>query len=359
MPKQVSDEHLRAHLRDLEADGIAITYASLEATGHDPRLYYTALGIRGIKTLKQMVHTRALPLDPDEVVPLKYQMHDWADLVVPEESGGQGVFEDGQVTLSGEELLGALFTKSPTYMPQTRERFLIYTDVHGQDADMDVIECISDFADVWKPDVTICMGDLWDMAPLRSKCKTSVKRQSILHDYSVGKRVLNMIHTDYLMCGNHEYRIFDLYRSADSERVREWIERYICDMYLMTQRTGIKIMPYDIHDGIMRLGKRAVLHGFNTGVNATKKTAEMFGDSICGHIHTNQSTPIHRWDCAVGDSIGCASRLDLSYTRNTAKYLRWQHGWGYGYVFPDGEVLLWKVKKKGGKFYAPQFEELR
>jgi hypothetical protein len=112
------------------------------------------------------------------------------------------------------------------------------------------------------------------------------------------------------------------------------------------------MLPYDAELGIYELGKLTVLHGYHAGVGATRMHANIYGNSLFGHIHTIESAPVASREPAEARSIGCLCRRDMGYiNRKTAK-LRWAQGWAYGVLFNDGTYQLFQTRNIGGRFYA-------
>jgi len=120
----------------------------------------------------------------------------------------------------------------------------------------------------------------------------------------------------------------------------------------MMKRLGVTMLPYDAETGVYELGKLTVLHGYHCGVGATRMHANIYGNSLFGHVHTIESAPVASREPAEARSIGCLCRRDMPYiNRKTAK-LRWAQGWAYGVLFDDGTYQLFQTRNIGGRFYA-------
>ena len=68
-------------------------------------------------------------------------------------------------------------------------RFQAGFDIHGDMQDPAVNEVFFKFAEIWKPKIRICGGDLFDLRPLRKGASEDERRESIRDD--VNEHVLD------------------------------------------------------------------------------------------------------------------------------------------------------------------------
>ena len=234
-------------------------------------------------------------------------------------------------------------------------RFVVCSDNHGDMADATATEALFAFIADYKPVIRIHAGDNWDFRQLRRGVSDDEKAASLQDDWDCGARFLERFFkggtTNIFLRGNHDERLWD-FRESATGLLRDYAADGIKRVEGMMKRLGAKMLPYDAELGIYELGKLTVLHGYHCGVGAARQHANIYGNSIFGHVHTIESAPVASREPAEARSIGCLCRRDMSYiNRKTAK-LRWAQGWAYGVLFDDGTYQLFQTRNIGGRFYA-------
>lgn len=222
-------------------------------------------------------------------------------------------------------------------------------------ADATATEALFAFIEDYKPEIRIHAGDNWDFRNLRKGASDDEKAASLEDDWDWGARFLERFFkggtTKVFLRGNHDERLWD-FRESATGLLRDYAADGIKRVEGMMKRLGATMLPYDAELGIYELGKLTVIHGYHSGVGAARAHANIYGNTIFGHVHTIESAPVASREPAEARSIGCLCRRDMGYiNRKTAK-LRWAQGWAYGVLFDDGTYQLFQTRNIGGKFYA-------
>ena len=234
-------------------------------------------------------------------------------------------------------------------------RFVVCSDNHGDMADATATAALFDFMADYKPEIRIHAGDNWDFRNLRKGASDDEKAASLEDDWDCGSRFLEKFFrggsTNVFLRGNHDERIYD-FRESATGLLRDYAADGIKRIEALMRKLNATMLPYDAETGIYELGKLTVLHGYHAGIGATRQHANIYGNSIFGHIHTIESAPVASREPAEARSIGCLCRRNMGYiNRKTAK-LRWAQGWAYGVLFDDGTYQLFQTRNIGGRFYA-------
>jgi len=234
-------------------------------------------------------------------------------------------------------------------------RFVVVSDNHGDMADATATKALFAFLEDYQPEIRIHAGDNWDFRNLRKGASDEEKAASLEDDWRCGTRFLRKFFkgglTKIFLRGNHDERLWDFSESATG-LLRDYANDGIQRIEDLMKNLGVTMLPYDAELGVYELGKLSVLHGYHCGVGATRQHANIYGNSLFGHVHTIESAPVTSREPAEARSIGCLCRRDMGYiNRKTAK-LRWAQGWAYGVLFEDGTYQLFQTRNIGGNFYA-------
>jgi len=234
-------------------------------------------------------------------------------------------------------------------------RFVVASDNHGDMGDPAAIGALWEFMKDWRPEIRIHAGDNWDFRNLRRGATDDEKAASLVDDWDAGNDFLRRFfdggRENVFLRGNHDERLWEFRHSATG-LLRDYASDGVKRVEQHVARSKARMLPYDAALGIYRLGHLSVLHGYHCGVGACRQHANIYGNSIFGHVHTIESAPVPSIDPAEARSIGCLCRRDMDYiNRKTAK-LRWANGWAYGLLFADGTYQLFQTRNIGGVFNA-------
>lgn len=233
------------------------------------------------------------------------------------------------------------------------KKFLVATDPHGDQQDKSAVDALFKFIDIFKPDLRICAGDLWDFRPLRGKASDDEKRESMREDFTAGETFFNRLKPHYFLRGNHDERLWELAERDEGVR-SDYALDLISQVHRMVLRHKCKMLPYHKRDGVLRLGSLKILHGFSAGVNAARQTALIYGSCLFGHVHTIDQHAIPGLERRVARSIGCLCKLDMDYNAKTPSSLRHAHGWAYGVLCDKtGRYFVNQAESIDGKWILP------
>lgn len=236
------------------------------------------------------------------------------------------------------------------------KKFIIVSDIHGNQQDQRAVEAALLFTKTFKPDIRVIAGDLFDFAAIRNGASDEERSISMADDYEAGasfaKRFFAGGKENHLMYGNHDDRIFMLAESGDAVRA-DLGRQMVMEIGSLARHCNAKTYPYDARHGVMAIGHLNVVHGFHTGAGAAATHSRIYGNVVYGHAHSIESyqTPgLHQREARC---IGCLCNLNMDYAAHQTGKLRWAHGWVYGWLFPDGTYQINQVRGVNGRFVAP------
>ena len=259
------------------------------------------------------------------------------------------------------------------------KKFLAFGDLHyGYDKvidstgrvmvqpvhDVKAFQCMMKFAKVFKPDIVMMMGDVFNMQPVsRHVIHDSPKKiegQRLVQDYQEGnefflKPILSLGAETHWFDGNHEawaYQLVTKFPGIDG-----LVDPYT---YLEMKKRGIH---FHKQGEFFKLGKLAFHHGDNFVKGSVRYVAqravEKYGSSIrVWHFHTYQvytRETLKNNAYQTGMAIPCLCNRGPAY--DTTQFNSWMHGFLYGYIEPNGSFhdnvsVIWKGKTVAeGKVY--------
>lgn len=234
------------------------------------------------------------------------------------------------------------------------KRFIAGFDPHGDMADPEANRVFFKFLALWKPQVRIAGGDVWDMRPLRKKASDEEKRESMKADFEAGEDWLEKFQPTVFLRGNHDERLWELYERGDgcrSDYAKELIDERIEPLM---KQMGCRMLPYHKRQGVFKIGHMKVLHGFYCGMYAARQHALAYGSCLFGHVHTIDEHSIPGLERRVGRACGALCRLDMDYNSRQPNTLRQANGFAYGIIDDRcGSYHVWQAEKIGGKWILP------
>ena len=232
-------------------------------------------------------------------------------------------------------------------------RFQIGSDIHGDMQDPGAVEAFFKFADIWKPKIRICAGDLWDFRPLRKGASDDEKRESVREDLNAGKRWFNRFKPTHFLRGNHDERLWELAERGNGV-MADYAQEGIGEINAMVEHHKCQMLPYHKRNGVLRLGHLKVLHGFASGIYAARQHALIYGSCLFGHVHSIDEHAIPGLERRVARCIGALCRLDMEYNARHMNTLKQAHGFCYG-VLNDktGNYLVMQAEEIDGEWILP------
>jgi predicted phosphodiesterase len=241
--------------------------------------------------------------------------------------------------------------------------FVFATDLHGDHQNSEAVDALLRFTALFKPDVRIFGGDLFDFRAIRRGAGKAEQSDSMAADVEAGLYFLGKFKPHVFLRGNHDERLWDTARFSQSGLVTDAARAGIKDIESKVKRIKCKMLPYDSRIGVYKINALSFIHGFHAGIYATKKHAEVYavpgGCVLHGHTHSIQAASIARLGNAEGRGVGCLADLNPEYNRHQTARLMHQHGFAYGVVGPKGwEVWQAKPDKEGRWHVAAQIKTL-
>lgn len=231
------------------------------------------------------------------------------------------------------------------------KKFIFASDLHGDVQDTDTVNALLEFTEIYKPDVKIFGGDLFDFRNIRRGAGPAEKQDSMAADVEAGLEFLQKFKPNVLLLGNHDKRLWDTAEYHTHGIVQDAAKMGVKDITSRCRSIKCKVIPYDASIGYYDLGMARFIHGYHAGIYATKKHAEIYsppgGIVLHGHTHAIQYHTIPKARGGAGMSVGCLAQTDMGYNKHMTGRIMHENGFGYGYV--DGKE--WNVfqAKKGAK----------
>lgn len=221
-------------------------------------------------------------------------------------------------------------------------RFLAFSCPHCPYQSEEVTKELLVFKDHWAPDVTICLGDIWDTTAWRQGAIAGGEiNEDIDHQFEEGRNFLRRLEPTLTFEGNHDERPKRYLEHFDA-RVRKAAQDCLRDIHdLIIGELKSEYVPYHIKDGWRRLGTHAVGHGYMFNEHALKAHAEMCRmPVIIGHIHKLDSMRTRQLGAPKSYAAGLIADIDaLSYATKRRATTAWSNGWLFG-EFNDERTLI-------------------
>jgi hypothetical protein len=234
-------------------------------------------------------------------------------------------------------------------MPRFRKWLAVF-DNHGKLADPSAIEAMLEFKRHWKPDITIHGGDGFDLACLRKGASKDEEFEEVGADIDAGKDFLRKLRPNVYMRGNHCERLWDVAQGHNPIAARfatKAIEEILASM------PKAQVFPYDKRAGVYQLGNLRFIHGYASGINAARSTAQAYKSVVMGHCHVIDSASVAGLEPCTGYIAGALCKLSAAYNRAHLNTLRQAHGFAYGITWPNGNYQYFQAQCEGGVWVFP------
>ena len=213
----------------------------------------------------------------------------------------------------------------------TNKRILALSDVHLPFSNERALKLALRFKEDFKPDITLALGDWLDVSAAASFAR-DVEDFDTLNEIEACNELLDRFKPDVFFEGNHEYRL----RKAGN--VHQEIRRLLDLQYwLDLKKRRCKWVPYS-HRSLYQVGELTFIHGFASGVSASRKEAQRFGHVVHGHTHRlGIASEPTAYGPSFGYNIGCLCDIkSLDYIQSKSPP-GWTNGFGYGVVRKSGK----------------------
>lgn len=213
---------------------------------------------------------------------------------------------------------------------------------HGSLIDPVAAETAILFAERWKPERRLHLGDVFDETAFRTGAKnTPDETASISDDLTAGLDFLECYRPTDILNGNHDDRVWKLayhYNAIIAHAACSVINEFVS----VAQKIGARhITHYDIRRSWIELGGTKFLHGFMYGEQALRDHAEHFGNCVIAHLHRPGMAPGRRADSPRAYCVSTLADIArLEYAKGRRATSMWAHGLAYGEYCED-ECKVW------------------
>ena len=229
------------------------------------------------------------------------------------------------------------------------KKFIFATDLHGDMQDPKVVSALYDFTKIFKPDIKIFGGDLFDFRNFRRGASPEEREMSLRGDIEMGLEFLKKFSPHVFLRGNHDERLWDSAKNGKGV-LKDWCELAVNQITNKVKLIQCQMLPYDKRKGIYDLGPVRFIHGFNAGIYATRSTGLIYapegGAVLHGHNHAFGNHTISKLKRTEAFGVGALVKIDMDYNRASPNGLMHGNGWAYGYV--DGKEWEVYTAKRGG-----------
>ncbi len=233
------------------------------------------------------------------------------------------------------------------------KKFIAGFDLHGDMQDNKSVKVFHEFTSIWKPDIRVMGGDAFDFRPLRRKADAEERRESLRADFDAGMEFLTRFKPNYFIRGNHDERLWEL-AAADKGIESDYAAQGIEEIDDTMKTLKCHMLPYHKRDGVLKIGHLKILHGFHSGIYASRQTALIYGSCLFGHIHTIDEHAIPGLERRVARACGCLCKLDFDYNSRQTLTLRQAHGFAYGIINErTGDYRVWQAEEISGTWILP------
>lgn len=239
---------------------------------------------------------------------------------------------------------------------QATDNAVVVSDIHGDMRDEAAVAAALDFTWEVKPAHRICLGDVWDFRPFRTRASEEEKRESIRADFDAGMDFLRRFRPTVLTLGNHDQRLWDL-AQARKGPLSDYAAEKVAEAEALLKSLKTEVLPYHKRRGVWRRGDLSFTHGFAEGDNASVTMARAYGNVLYGHRHVVDKGLVERHpNRNVAWCVGALCRIDMDYNARQLKTLRQENSFAlvewYGRRGEDFAVFP-ATQVSSGRFVIP------
>lgn len=212
------------------------------------------------------------------------------------------------------------------------KRWVAFGCAHGEHVDRAAFDQMLTFVSNFKPQVRICLGDVWDTTAMRGGATgTADEGADVEADWMAGVRILEEYRPSVFFHGNHEARIARLLDHGNA-LVRYAAEQVSKSLSRLCRELRCEVVPYDIEAGWRQLGNCYFGHGYMFNQSAIRDHAEMLGGNVViAHLHRQGMEVGRGLGAPVGYCVGCMADIPaMSYARARRQTTSWQVGFAFG-----------------------------
>jgi hypothetical protein len=233
-------------------------------------------------------------------------------------------------------------------------RFIFATDLHGDRQNSRAVQVLKEVTKDFKPDIRINGGDTFDFRPLRRGASAEEQCETMQDDWNAGNDFLHSWRPTHLLMGNHDSRIFELAENSTAGIKADYARKLCGDLENTLRKIKCEWRPYDKRLGLFSFGKLNFIHGFHSGVFATKQHAAIYGSVIHGHTHAFDTHTFGTFNERKA-AYGCGGLLnvDQPYNSRHTSSLRHETGFYLGLLHQDGSFTVQEARETNGRWHIP------
>ncbi len=229
------------------------------------------------------------------------------------------------------------------------QKYLLLPDTHAPFENKRACNAVCEFAETYKPDHLLHIGDVGDYQSvsywLKNKRK-DLEGKKLKNDLDAAAGLLKLFGsiapnaTKTVLLGNHDHWVYDYINEHPELEGLFSVER----SYL---EAGWKTIPWnELH----KIGKLYTTHGLYTNKYHANSTVHALSASVIyGHTHDHQVYPESFMDGEkMAMSIGCLCDMNPEYLKNRPK--KWMNGFATVDILPNGQFFPDFIKIVDGKF---------
>ncbi|MFW9871871.1 MAG: hypothetical protein ACFFG0_02130 [Candidatus Thorarchaeota archaeon] len=237
------------------------------------------------------------------------------------------------------------------------QKVVLLPDIHYPHIDERVMECLNRFIFDYEPNEIVYMGDQMslDCISTWNKKKPLLKEgQRLINDYKNFDEDILKVHENItdsetrrvFMIGNHEQRVqWYIEQNPEFEKMID------IETHLNLEERGYQIIPFN---GIYKIGKLNVIHGYYWNKYHAAKTVEAFeGNVVYSHVHNPQMyakiSPVDTKGYHMATALPCLCNIKPDYKKNLPNF--WINGFGIVEYLPaTGFFNLYTIVIIDGSF---------
>ena len=239
-------------------------------------------------------------------------------------------------------------------------RILTVADNHGELIDKQAKKELLAFKKEWNPDITIHMGDCYNLDPLRKGATVVDKNIDPSDDIAYGNEFLRELKPNYFLAGNHDWRAVINLGNPDGI-YRSWCLKQLTEMDAIMRENKTQVIPWGVKHGVLQLYGTRYIHGYDSNASArTRKAASIYGPVVQGHGHTPEILFLDSYDGGMAMTLpSMADNSLMGYQRGQYAQLSHKTGWGMVEVdtHHNRSYMGMVIKEPNGFFYMnPKFK---
>lgn len=216
---------------------------------------------------------------------------------------------------------------------------------HGNRANKAALAAVLKFKARYRPDITIHLGDAYDLASLRTGAIGNDNDPDAVDDYladiEAGRDFLTKLEPSVFMVGNHDERALK-FTHHHKAVIRGFAVELWKKMLEPLHKVRCKIVEqYTVlPSGWYSLGGYQWGHGILYAENFLRDTAETWGNTVVAHAHRAGMVKGRRSDNPTCYSPGTLADVPaMAYACRRRATLAWSHGIVWGEVCDDSAQL--------------------